>query len=75
MDNIPLRLVVMSAEIITEPLSNVINATMLDEPIFRDVEKEVSVTPGLKKEDTQTKTNYRPISVLNVFPRFLRYSY
>ena len=66
----------MSAEIIAEPLSNVINATILDEQIFRDVEKEVSVTPGLKKEDTQTKTNYRPISVLNVFfPRFLRYSY
>ena len=57
----------MSAEIIAEPLSNVINATMLDEQIFRDVENEVSVTPGLKKEDTQTKTNYRPISVLNVF--------
>ena len=48
----------MSAEIIAEPLNNVINATMLDEQIFRDVEKEVSVTPGLKKEDTQTKTNY-----------------
>ena len=42
---------------------------MLDEPIFRDVEKEVSVTPGLKNEDTQTKTNYRPISVLNVFSK------
>ena len=69
MDNIPLRLVVMSAEIIAEPLSNLINATMLDEEICPDIKKEASVTPVFKKEDRQTKTNYRPINVLNVFSK------
>ena len=68
-DNIPPRLVVMSAKIIAEPLSNLINATMLDEQNFPDVEKEASVTPVFKKEDRETKTNYRPISVLNVFSK------
>ena len=74
-DNIPLRLVVMSEEIIAEPLSNLINATMLDKQNFPDVEKEAAVTPAFKKEDMQTKTNYRPISVLNAFLRFLRDSH
>ena len=55
LDNIPPKLAVMSAEIIAEPLSNLINATMLDEQIFPDVEIEASVIPAFKKEDRQTK--------------------
>ena len=65
----------MSAEVIAEPLTNLINSTMLDHFIFSSVEKEASVTPAFKKEDRQIKTNYRPIIVLNVisrmFERFL----
>ena len=37
--------------------------------IFPDVEKEASVTPVFEKEDRQIKTNYRPMSVLNVFSK------
>ena len=42
---------------------------MLDYFIFPNVEKEASVTPVFKTEDRQIKTNYRPISVLNVFSK------
>ena len=59
----------MSAEVIAEPLTNLINSTMLDCFIFPSVEKEASVTQAFKKEDRQIKTNYRPISVLNVFSK------
>ena len=40
---------------------------MLDDLIFPDVKKDASVTPVSKKEDRQIKTNYQPISMLNVF--------
>ena len=66
-DNIPPKLLIMSAEIIAEPLTSFTNATMLDNLIFPDVEWEASVTSALKKEDRLLKTNYRPISVLNIF--------
>ena len=69
MDNIPPKLVIMSAEVIAEPLTNLINSTMLDYFIFPNAEKEASVTPVFKKEDRQIKTNYRSISVLNVFSK------
>ena len=68
-DNIPPKLVIMSAEVIAEPLTDLINNTMLDHLIFPSVEKEASVTPAFKKEDRQFKENYRPISVLNVFSK------
>ena len=68
-DNIPPKLVILSAEIIAEPLTNLINSTMLDYCIFPDVEKEASVSPVFKKEDRLIKTNYRPISVMNVFSK------
>ena len=42
---------------------------MLDDLIFPNIEKDASVTPVFKKEDRQIKTNYRPISVLNVFSK------
>ena len=48
---------------------------MLVESIFPDAGKKASVTPMCKKDDKLLKTNYRPISVLNVlskvFERFL----
>ena len=63
------KLVAMSADVIAEPLTKLINSTMPDHFIFPSVEKEASVTPTFKKEDRQIKTNYRPISVLNVFSK------
>ena len=68
-DNIPSKLLVMSADIIVGPLTNLINGTVLRNFTFPDVVKEASVTPVFKKEDRLIKTNYRPISVLNVFSK------
>ena len=68
-DNIPSKLLVMSTDIIAGLLSNLINGTMLRNFIFPDVKKEASVTPVFKKEGRLIKTNYRPISVSNVFSK------
>ena len=68
-DNIPLKLVIRSAEVIADPLTKLINTTMLEDLIFPNIEKDASVTPAFKKEDRQIKTNYPPISVLNVFSK------
>ena len=65
-DNIPSKVLVMSADIIAGPFTSLINGTMLSNFIFPDVEKEASVTPVFKKEGRQIKTNYRPSSVLHV---------
>ena len=64
----------MSAEIIAEPLSDIINEQCWMNKFFQML-KEAYVIPASKKEDRQTKTNYRQISVLNVFVRFFRDSY
>ena len=66
-DKIPSRLLIVAADITAEPLTNPINATMLEESISPDAEKRASVTPVFKKDYKLLKTNYRPISVLNVF--------
>ena len=68
-DNIPPRLLIMAADIIADPLTNLINATMLEESIFPDSKKKDSVTPVFKKDYKQLKTNYRRISVVNVFSK------
>ena len=68
-DNIPPKLVIMSAEVIANPLAKLINTTVLEDLIFPNVEKDASVTPVFKKEDRQIKTNYQSISVLNVFSK------
>ena len=49
-DNISPKLVIMSAEVIAEPLTHLINNTMLDHLIFPSVEKEASVTLAFKKK-------------------------
>ena len=57
-DKIPPKLVIMSAEVIANPLAKLINTTMLDDLIFPNIEKDALVTPVFKKEDRQIKTNY-----------------
>ena len=57
----------MAADIIADPLTNLINATMLEESIYPDAEERASVIAVFKKDDKLLKTNYRPISVRNVF--------
>ena len=68
-DNIPPQLIIMAADIIASPLTNLVNATMLEESIFPDAEKRASVTPVIEKDDKLLETNYRPISVLTVFSK------
>ena len=68
-DNIPPKLLITAADIIADPLTDLINATMLEESIFPDAEKRASVTPVFKKDDKLLKTDYTPISVLNIFSK------
>ena len=66
-DTIPRELVMLSSDVIAEPLTQLINVTTIDSPLFPTCEKVASVTPAFKKYDRLNKENYRPISVLNVF--------
>ena len=68
-DTILLKWVVMSSDVIAEPLTKLINASAIQSSIFPSCEKVASVTPVFKKDDRLDKKNYRPISVLNVFSK------
>ena len=54
-----------------DPLSDLINSTLIGESIFPSVEKVACVTPAFKKTDRLNKENYKPISVLNAFSKVL----
>ena len=67
-DNIPPKLVkTVASEIISDPLTELINHTIITDLKFPCLEKIARVTPVFKKEDRMKKSNYRPISILNVF--------
>ena len=68
-DTMPPKLVVMSSDVITEPLTKLINASAIQSSIFPSCEKVASVTPVFRKDDRLDKKNYRPISVLDVFSK------
>ena len=51
--------------------SKVLNMS-IDQSVFPDKLKKAQVTPLYKKNDPLLKTNYRPVSVLCIFSRFLR---
>ena len=53
----------------SDPLSELINDTLIKKSYFPTVEKVACVTPAFKKEDRLLKKNYRPISVLDVFSK------
>ena len=73
-DTIPLKLVKMARDIIAEPLTNLINSTLIDCHLFPFRKKVATVTPVFEKDDKLSKKNYRSISVLNVFSKvFERY--
>ena len=69
LDNIPPRLVKLGSQIISKPLSQLVNETIIKQTNFPEAEKIACVTPVFKKEDRLDKKNYRPISVLNVFSK------
>ena len=73
-DMIPPKLVKIALDIITEPLTNLINSTLIDCHLFPLRKKVATVTPVFKKDDKLSKKNYRSISVSNVFSKiFERY--
>ena len=67
-DSIPPKLIKPRSKIISEPLSHLINETIINQSLFPGGEKIARVTPVFKKEDKLEKKN-RPISVLNVFSK------
>ena len=68
-NSIPSKLVKLASKIISEPLSQLVNKTIVNEGFFPDAEKIACITPAFKKEDRLNKMNYRPISVLNAFSK------
>ena len=71
-DNIPPKLVKIASEIISDPLTELINQTLITDLKFPCLEKIARVTAVFKKEDRMKKSNYRPISVLNVFSKVFK---
>ena len=60
---VPTKTIEMIARDICVPLTDCINAAILN-GVFPDELKLADVTPLYKKSDPEDKTNYRPISVL-----------
>ena len=63
-DLIPPKVVVKAAEILSKPLTDVINAT-ISKGIFPSNAKLASVKPMYKKGSRLDVSNYRPISVIS----------
>ena len=70
-DDVPPKLIILASHVISGPLSDFINSTLIGESIFPSVEKAACVTPAFKKSDRLNKENYRPISVLNTVSKVL----
>ena len=74
-NNVPPKLLKTASDIISKPLSNLINETMIKCSHFPNTEKIVCITPAFKKDDRHKKENYQPVSVLHaffkIFERFL----
>ena len=74
-DGVPPKLVKLSNKMISRPLTELINETLIHKCHFPNAEKIACVASIFKKDDRLDKSNYRPIGVLNVssklFERFL----
>ena len=61
----------MASNFLSEPITNIIN-TAIDTNTFPNRAKRASVTPIDKSgNDKQIYTNYRPVSVLNIFLKII----
>ena len=63
-DKIPPKIIKLSAEILDEPLTAVINSS-INEMNFPGKAKTAAVAPIFKSDDKSNKKNFRPVSVLN----------
>ena len=68
-DNISMRVIKHSFHLISAPLTNIINLSLL-KGIFPDKLKIGKVIPIYKTEDPSLFVNYRPISMLPNFSKF-----
>ena len=67
-DRIPPKLVKLSANILSEPLTKTINDSLTMGGIFPDAAKIAAVSPIDKSTDYKNRiSNFRPVSVLSVF--------
>ena len=62
-DGIPQDCLLLGIEVVTDPLTKVVNAS-ISGGIFPEVWKEAIVVPILKKGDPKETKNYRPVSCL-----------
>ena len=69
-DNIPARLLIDGASVITKPLCHIINLS-LQSGIFPEALKIAKVTPVFKKGSPYDTNNYRPISILPTLSKIL----
>ena len=69
-DNIPTSLIKESIQLISEPLAHIINLSIAH-GIVPDQMKIARVIPLFKADDQSLFTNYRPVSVLPSFSKFL----
>ena len=69
-DQIPTKLVILAKDYLVKPLNHAINSSIRNNT-FPNKAKYAAVTPLDKGgKDKTSVTNYRPISVLNVFSKF-----
>ena len=69
-DGIPMSIIKQSINIISAPLAHVFNLS-INHGIVPDEMKVVRVIPLFKSGDSSTFTNYRPVSILPSFSKFL----
>ena len=69
-DNISIRMIKMCDESLVRPLC-IIFRNSLNSCIYLSTWKKANVIPVHKKDDKQCVNNYRPISLLPVFGKFL----
>ena len=68
-DNIPMTIIKLSIDIIVEPLTEIINLSLVS-GCFPDTLKIAKVLPIFKTGDPEKLENYRPISILPSFSKF-----
>ena len=69
-DSIPMPIIRESIQIISEPLAHIINLSIAH-GIVPDQMKIARVVPLFKAEDPSLFTNYRPVSIVPSFSKFL----